>query len=266
MLTERCLVPTKLKDVKPRVLQLDIETHPASGKFFGKIYETNIIRVDEQSFMLCFSYKWLGEKTVHNYALPDFPRYATNKHDDEQLVGKLADLLGQADFVVAYHGDRFDLPVTYTRMMLHGFSPPPPYKTIDPCKEAKRKFNLPSNKLNDVGTYFGLGKKVSHKGAELWFGCGDGDMPSWKIMRKYNNQDVVLLEAVYLKMRPWIRHPNFNVATRTLGACPKCGSKDLIHRGYRFTRTSEAPRLQCKSCGAWSTGKNETLAKKIHIV
>ncbi len=238
----------------------------AKGYFFGKTYETNIIEVIENSFMLSFSLKWLGEKKIHTYALPDFPRFKTDKHDDSQLVEKLASFVDQAHIIVAHNGDRFDVPTLNTRLLYHGFTPPSPYKTIDTCKEARKALKLPSNKLDDIGEYFGLGRKLAHSGKHLWLSCMNGDLKAFKEMKKYNAQDVVLLEKVYLKLRPYIKHPNVNLQNRTMGACPKCGSTHLQHRGFRFTRTSESPRLQCKDCGGWSTGKAELLAKRVHIV
>jgi len=84
-------------------------------------------------------------------------------------------------------------------------------------------------------------------------------------MEQYNKRDVWLLDAVYLKLRPYIRHPNVNIAPRKMGACPKCGSPHLNSRGFNYTRTSEFRKFQCMDCGAWSLGKAEPLAKKIHI-
>lgn len=237
----------------------------ASGYFFGKIFETNIVEVIEQSFMLSFSYKWLGEKKIHTYALPDFKGYRSDKHNDRLLVEKLAAILSEAEIVVHHNGDRFDVPTANTRLLFHGHTPAPPFKTVDTCKEARRVLKLPSNKLDDIGEYFGVGRKLAHTGKHLWLACMNGDLKAFKEMKKYNAQDVALLEKVYLKLRPYIRHHNVNIATGTIGACPKCSSTQLQHRGFHRTRTSESPRLQCQSCGAWSLGKSEPLAKKVHI-
>ncbi len=237
----------------------------ASGYFFGKTYETNIVEIIEQSFLLSFSCKWLGEKQIFTYGLPDFSDYKRDKHSDSQLVQKLHSLIEQADIVVAHNGDRFDIPTMNTRLLFHGFAPPAPYKTIDTCKEARRVLKLPSNKLDDIGEYFGLGRKLAHTGKHLWLACMNGDIKAFREMKKYNSQDVVLLEKVFLKLRPYIKMPNINIATRNGGACPKCGGKNLIHRGFAYTRTSEAARLQCKDCGGWSQDKREKLAKTIHI-
>lgn len=238
----------------------------AKGYFFGGIWETNIVEVIEQSRMLCFAYKWLGEKKVHLHKLPDFRGYRKDKKNDGKLVAKLAEVLGQADIVVAHNGDRFDITMTNTRMLFHGLDPLPPLKTVDTCKEARRVLKLPSNKLDDIGEYYGVGRKLPHTGKDLWLGCQERDeKKSWRLMGRYNQQDVVLLEQVYLKMRPYIRHPNVNVATRKQGACPKCGSNDLKKNGHWYTPTSEIQKYQCGNCGTSSRGKPELLAQRVTI-
>jgi hypothetical protein len=52
-------------------------------------------------------------------------------------------------------------------------------------------------------------------------------------MRRYNIRDVVALEPLYLKLRPWIEgHPNVAVYSDSDEvACPKCGSTKLKLNG-----------------------------------
>ena len=54
-----------------RVLLYDIETVPNLAYVWGK-WEQNVIRFESEWHMLCFAYKWLGEKKTHVVALPDF--------------------------------------------------------------------------------------------------------------------------------------------------------------------------------------------------
>ena len=44
----------------PKIALFDIETAPSLGYFWGKLWETDIVGVKEPWYMLCFSYKWLG--------------------------------------------------------------------------------------------------------------------------------------------------------------------------------------------------------------
>jgi len=228
--------------------------------------EGNIIEVVEPSFMLSFAYKWLGDTKVHIYALPDFPGYKKNKHDDSKLVEKLAQILDSADIIVAHNGDRFDITVTNTRLVTHCLSPLSGKKTVDTLKIARGRFKFLSNRLDDLGNFLGVGRKLAHTGKKLWLACMDGDPEAWKQMKKYNAQDVVLLERVYLKLRPFaLNHPNVNHITRRPTACPKCAYTHLNKRGFHYNQTSERQQYQCLSCQGWCYGPWEKIASKVHI-
>lgn len=235
-----------------KILFLDIETAPNLGYVWG-MWEQNVIDFKKNWYMLSFAYKWQGEKKVTTHVLSDFLGYNRDKENDKELVRKLWSLLDQADIVIAHNGDRFDLRKSNARFITHGFKPPSPYKSIDTLKIARKHFAFDSNKLDDLGKYLGVGRKIPHTGKHLWFGCMAGDKKSWAIMRKYNAHDVELLERVYLKLRAWATgHPKLNHYTRT-SSCPTCQSKQLRPRGFMYTATGKRARMSCDSCGAWST-------------
>ena len=77
----------------------------------------------------------------------------------------------------------------------------------------------------------------------------------------YNQQDVKILELVYLKLRPWMKgHPNV-AATFDDGVvrCPVCGSSEdrLVEIPDRYYNTSTCRyRLyRCIDCGAVVRGR-----------
>lgn len=215
---------------------------------------------------MSYAAKWLGDSHTIVKALPDFQGYQRNKKDDRLLVQDLHKLLSQADILVAHNIDRFDMRKANARFIIHGLDPIPPVKTIDTLKIARRHFNFNSNKLDDLGNYLGVGRKLANTGKHLWLSCIAGDMASWKMMKDYNKQDTLLLEKVYLKLRPYAsNHPNINLESRSPYACPKCGSLDLEKRGMRYTRTSEYQRFQCRSCFGWSSGKPEKIASQVYV-
>ena len=100
-------------------------------------------------------------------------------------------------------------------------------------------------------------------GFSLWREVLAGNMKSWKKMCAYNKQDVVLLEKVYLKLRPYMtNHPNINIDLETTTPlCPACGSKKLTRRGYAHTNSSKYARLQCE-CGKWSRVRLNEISKE----
>lgn len=247
---------------QPKILLYDIETSPNLGYIWGK-YEQNVIEYESEWYMLCFSYKWLGSDEVHVLGLDDFPLYKRNKENDKRLVWELYKLFNEADVIIAHNGNSFDIKKTNARFLFHGFTPPSPYKQIDTKLVAKRYFNFNSNKLDDIGNYFGLGRKMETGGFELWKGCMSGEPAAWQKMKEYNIQDVVLLEQVYLKMRPWMRdHPNHNLYTGDSCSCPNCGSTNIQRRGTGVTRTGKYQRFSCQDCGSWSKGKPIKLEDK----
>lgn len=244
---------------KSKILLFDIETSPNLGYCWGK-WEQNIIDFKENWYILTFSYKWLGEKKTHVLSLPDFPTYKGNRENDVELVAELWKLFDEADVIIAHNGDSFDIKKANSRFVQHGMTPPTPYKTIDTKKVAKAYFRFDSNKLDDLGQYLGLGRKLDTGGFELWLGCMAGEKKSWDLMCKYNKQDVVLLERVYLALRPWMtNHPNANLTNETTCNCPICGSANVQKRGFAITRVSKRQRLQCLDCGGWSQGQSVKL-------
>lgn len=242
---------------KPRVLIYDIENTPTVVTTWG-LWEQNAIETLEEWYLLSYAYKWLGEKETHVVGLPDFKGYSKDKKNDKALCESLHKLFEEADIVIAHNGDTHDQPKSNSRFIYHGLTPPSPYKSIDTKKVAKRYFKFNSNSLNNLGTYFNLGNKIENGGIKLWRDCMEGDMKAWALMKKYNKQDVVLLEKVYEKMKPWMNnHPNIGLLTGYIHACPNCGSENIHKRGIAYTRVSFSQRYQCKDCSAWSQSPKE---------
>jgi DNA polymerase elongation subunit (family B) len=241
---------------KPKILLLDIETSPNLGYVWGK-WQQDVIDFEKQWHLLSFAWKWYGEsKKTFVLGLPDFESYRKNKESDAQLAYHLWGLFDEADVIVAHNGDAFDIPKCNSRFIAAGLKPPAPYKTIDTWKIAKARFGFTSNKLNDLGKELRVGEKVQTGGFSTWAGCMRGDKDSWKLMKKYNAQDVDLLEKVYEKLAPWAKTlPNLNAITEG-DACPHCQGK-VQKRGYEATLTGKKQRYHCQKCGRWSYGATQ---------
>ena len=233
----------------PRILFLDIENFPLKILSWG-VYEQNALSIEEHSIICSFSAKWFNGKHITK-ALPDYPNYRPRSPNDKKLIKDLWKLIDEAEIIVAQNGDRFDIPKINARFIFHNLPPPSDYKTIDTLKAAKRTFRFDSNKLDDLAGYLGLGRKLETGGFGLWKQCMEGDLNAWRLMKKYNKYDVVLLEKVYLKLRPFIKnHPAIGVFTGKF-SCPKCGSSRVISRGYHITTSGKHRRYQCTGCGGW---------------
>lgn len=234
---------------KARTLIYDIETAPIIGTVWQK-YEADVIWSIQDWYMLGFAYKWLGERQTYVVALPDFRGYKPGTPNDINVVKSLHALFNEADIVVAHNGDKFDQKKTQARFIYHNLSPTQHYKSVDTLKVARKHFSFTSNKLDDLGEHLGLGRKLKTD-KDLWRGCMAGDLQAWAKMKRYNKQDVILLEKLYLRLRPWTdNHPNMaNIAGRP-ETCPRCGSDEGFQAsGFKFTKTGRYRRFQCKACG-----------------
>lgn len=229
---------------------MDIENTPLLGYTFG-LWETNVLKTIEDWYMLCFSYKWLDEKKTHVLALPDFRGYEKNKKDDKKLVEALWKLFDEADIIIAHNGQAFDIKKANVRFAYHKMKPPSAYQVIDTKLVAKKYFKFDSNKLTELGRFLGLGVKEETGGIDLWFDCMAGEKKAWAKMTSYNIQDVVLLEKIYLELRPWMtNHPNIALMDGQCDCCPNCGGHRLIKKGFVYTRTNTYQGYKCLDCHA----------------
>ena len=219
------------------------------------MFEANAVWVERQTYILSFAVRWAHEKRTKVYTLPDYPLYKIDPHNDRSLCDDLFKVLDEADIIIAHNGDNFDLKKIHSRLAAHNLKPPAPYRTIDTLKISRRVFKWDSNKLDNLGRYLGVGRKLPHTGADLWRGCVNGDPKSWALMARYNRQDVDLLMAVFDRIKMWAPNlPDLRVYTGAKVGCPTCLSTNVQRRGFNVARTRKTERFQCQDCGAWHTG------------
>jgi len=227
--------------IKPKILLLDIETAPGVA-YIWNLFDSMIPleRLIAPSRMLCWAAKWYrGGWSA-----------ADERGGREGLLQPLHELLSEADAVVTYNGDKFDLPKINGEFVAAGLAPVPPVPSIDLYKTAK-KLGYQSNKLLFVSNHLGIGSKVDTGGFKLWRDVMAGDEKAWAKMLRYNKQDVALLEKLYTKLRPYIKtHPTLHAREK----CLVCGSSRVQRRGHRRTRAFMIERLHCQGCGAWFDG------------
>ena len=247
-----------------RQLYLDIETAPTIGAFYGR-YDLSISpqQVIDNGFILCFQYAW-GDGAVHVESLKDKGKLTSKS--DKQLVKRLAELLGEADVVVAHNADKFDIPVITARMACHGLKPFAMPKVIDTLKVCRRFFKFEANSLDSACRQLGIGIKGKSGGFDTSLACMNGDKKAWNTLLKYGKQDVVLLRSLYYRIRPWMKnHPNnnlYNEAARS--CCHVCANEKIEYRGYAYTNTMRYSRYKCldPKCGAWGQDRGNNLDKE----
>jgi hypothetical protein len=249
-----------------KILVIDIETAPKVA-YVWRFFKENISakQVKEHGHIMSFCAKWLdGMEIIYE---------ENRKDDDTKIVSRLCELLDEADFVVAHNGERFDFKQIRARAVVHGIRPPSPFKTIDTLIIAKREFGFPSNSLEYLTKVLGCKiKKDGHgkfPGFELWLECLKGNDEAWAEMKHYNIIDVLALEELYLKLRPWdTKHPSLAPYSEELEkpVCPKCGGDHMQYRGYAYTGVGKYHRLQCQDCGGWSRSRFTLLKKNANMV
>lgn len=225
-----------------RLLSLDIETI-AHEAYVWQLFDQNVglNQIIKPGKVICWAAKFKGDTEI-----------VFRKHTDGDFLAKMWSMLDEADCILTYNGKRFDIPHLNREFLLAGFTPPSPYKHIDLFHTIRRVFKFASGKLAHVSDQLQIGQKMEHEGFPLWVKCMEEDAAAWRIMKRYNCQDVRLLERLYNKLLPWlINSPNHNLYGKT-GVCSRCGSKHLQRRGTYKTQTCIYTRLHCQSCGAWS--------------
>lgn len=243
----------------PKIGLIDIETAPIEGYVWG-LFDQNVglnqIKTEWTLLSFCFKPLYGGKNTI---VYKDNSK-AANPRDDLQLLKDLWVILDTYDFLIAQNGKRFDMRKIRARMIMENFPVPSPCKVIDTMLMARQVAAFTSNKLEWLADKLSPEKKSRHKkfpGFELWSECLKGNPAAWKEMRAYNIPDVTSMEHVYLRLRPWVEgHPNVAVYTdSTELACNRCGSTDMVKRGYAYTQVGQYHRYRCGGCGGWSKSR-----------
>lgn len=249
----------------PRILILDVETAATLAYVFGRfninLSQNNIYK--EGGYILCACWRWVGETTVHYSRLNPTEVRAGN---DLRVVKELWKAIDQADAIVAHHGKAFDHKVIQARVLANRMSPLPQVKVLDTKLIAKKYLKLPSNKLDSIGEYLGLGRKLDTGGISLWADVQSGSISAMDTMVEYCKQDVDLLHDIYLAIR------KLGFAADVVNAaiyyddemvrCTVCGSIDIETTGRLVTTgVASYEEYRCYSCGSVHRGRTNVLSK-----
>lgn len=234
-----------------KILLLDIETAPNTAHVWG-LWQQNVglPQLLEAGYTLSWAAKWYGDNEVFWSSM----RMTSAK----RMVKAIHKMLNEADVVVHYNGTKFDIPTLNKEFVQYGIAPPAPFKQIDLLRTCRTQFRFPSNKLAYVAKALGIGGKLDAGGHETWTDCMSGDPKAFKRLEEYNIEDVLLLEKLYDKLKPWIKgHANANLykGTNESGpVCPTCGSQHFHRRGTYASASLTYARYQCQKCSRWFRG------------
>lgn len=249
---------------EPKIVLLDIETLPdlkavmsvlpSLGDYPGLTLKASINSV------ICFGYKVLGDDKARVIsAWDDVKRWSKDVNDDTYVLGKIVEILKDADAIITHNGKRFDWRFIQTRLLGHGLDPLPKLIHIDTCMLAKQHLFTFNNRLNTLAKFMTDEEKLENGGWKLWEGVLRRDEKSQKLMAKYCAQDVEALHAVFNKLRPFINNlPNYNqFRTSEKICCPNCGSTRIYRDGNRVMKERILQRFKCKDCGTLSSIQRE---------
>jgi len=242
---ERRLAKMADEAVRQKVLVIDIETSPNIVYTWG-LFQQNVAinQIIESGRVLCFAAKWHGDSGTVFYG-------ENQRGGHERVIRAAHRLLCEADAVVGWNSNRFDIRWLNQAFFRYGLRRPAGYKAVDLMRAQKKHRFLASNKLDYAARHLGLGGKVDTGGFQLWRDCLAGDRKAWGQMEKYNREDVELADKILSRMLSggWVQGlPNMSVHNGD--CCPACGSEKLKADGHYQTQTRRYQQWVCLDCGS----------------
>jgi hypothetical protein len=246
-------------DHQPRILVIDIETKLIDVRTFGirdQYLDIKQIRDIKKSArgIHCIGMKWAGERKVT--VLSEW------EHGYREMIVGARDALDQADAVVGFNHENFDMKKMRGQFALLGIDYPKPPTNIDIFKTV-RQMGFPSSKLDYIAQAFGIGRKVKHPGFEMWNdalnGCPKGAEEDGALLRRRR----AAYRGRLSPAAPYIEtHPYLGKASGY--SCNRCGSKNLTSQGEKRTRHWRIQSLKCGDCGGWRQGLRKKIAVRCY--
>jgi len=244
----------------PRILLFDVETAPMECYIWslfqkGPIHEQNIVK---DWSVLCWAAKWLYDSRVYHATVTTAE---ATERNDTSILESMWSLMDEADIVIAHNAAKFDVRKMNLRFLKAHLPPPKPYQVVDTLKQAQKFFAASSHKLDSLAAFLNIARK-GESNFSLWKRSVTGDSNALAELTEYCMQDVVVLEELYTKLRPWIKsHPNMGLYIDTdKTVCPNCGSDNLNWQGYYYTNSGKYRAFRCE-CGAVGRSRHSDVSE-----
>lgn len=233
----------------------DIEAAPNICLVWKTGFKLNVNydSIIKERAIICIGYKWEGEPKKHVLVWD-------KAQSDKKMLAEFIEIALEADELVAYFGDSYDLPWLKTRCLFHGLNFPI-VKSIDPLQWARRKYAFQSNKLDYVAKFLGMQGKIDTK-YSLWKDILLKNCPkSLAAMSKYCSNDLILLEGVWKRLSQGVA-PKSHAGVMAGGekwSCPRCESEKVSIYKTRVTAAgTKQTGMQCKACGGYFSINDKT--------
>jgi hypothetical protein len=233
----------------PKILLFDVESAPMEVYVWGLSKNDWIPpdRVIKEWSILSWSAKYLFDADVMSGVVSTAEAMARM---DASIIHDIWKLMDESDIVIAHNAAAFDVRKLNLRFLANGLPPPNPYQVVDTLKVSRKYFAASSHKLDYLAELLDILGKGNHS-MQMWKDAVTGSQDALDNMVEYNRQDVLALEELYVKLRPWIKsHPNMGLYLDTdETVCPNCGSEDLTWNGHYYTSAGKFRAFRCV-CGA----------------
>ena len=221
---------------QPKVLFFDLESNG-----------TNALKSD-LGFVIVFGWKWAHEKSAHAITLT---KKELDNFDDSRLLKDASKLIQEADILVGHFASVFDRRFIQGRLLLSGLPPIPNTRLRDTCLITRSFANFSSNRLKHLAKILDLrNQKLENNWPEAWLEVLKGNMKVLGELAHYCKGDVLAVEELYNKIRPFDNaSPRLYEDRET---CSVCGSQ-VQYRGIAIVGQQRYRRFQCLNakCGRW---------------
>lgn len=238
----------------PKTLYVDIETSPIKAYCWGLWGENiGVNQIIEPTRMICVAWKF-ADGPMHFDA-------EWHHGGARRMLQHIWTALDEAEQVVHFNGQSFDVPHINREFLEAGLTPPSPYRQTDLFRSIKQNFRFPSNKLAYIAQELELNGGKLKTDFDLWARVLRGDKAARKEMESYAVRDVELLLELHSLTRPWLlAAPNAGLYGDDSGAylCPACGSANVTKNGFAYTGAGKFQAYVCKDCGRHSRDAKRT--------
>jgi uncharacterized protein YprB with RNaseH-like and TPR domain len=226
---------------KPRILFFDIESAGVNALYA------------DLGFVIVFGYKWLDEKKAHALLIDE---ESLKSFNDKKILTQASKLLMEADLIVGHFASVFDRRFINGRLLINGLEPLPATKLRDTCMIARSVAKFSTNRLKHLAEILDLRHKKQESGwPGAWFKVMRGNLNALRGLGEYCKGDVLVLEDLYLKLRPFDNpHPRMFTDKEKCGAC----GGEVTKWGFAYVGQNKYQRVVCKSCGRWDR-KHKTI-------
>jgi DNA-directed RNA polymerase subunit M/transcription elongation factor TFIIS len=231
----------------PRVLVIDLERIP--GRVTLDIFDAkqrsdyiHASRWDEYPETLCFSWRWLGERTT---------QFAATWQGDD-LAATSHRLYSEATHVLGFNQRKADNRWCRNDWLLAGLPEPAPWRDIDLYVIARSQLAMEARSLDFLCQRLGLPGKRGHYSIDEARAAHAGDVKAQRRMERYNRGDVKATIDVWERLRPLVKVPGLNLGLAYGDEefrCSKCGHDRLD----RQPQTADTPQTayalyRCRKC------------------